>query len=198
MNTVILIMIILILIIVLIILSINVNKKLSVLEDRIKKELAELLKSLIIAALICFLIIKFIMMSVIVNGSSMNPTLYNGDFGFSFVITKNIKLNRFDTVVIKADEDKKIVKRLIGLPNETVEFIDNSLYIDGKLIEQDFSYQGYTQDLKVSLNEDQYFVLGDNREYSRDSRYYGPFSSKQILSSHILILFPFSDIGFVS
>lgn len=167
-------------------------------KDRIKKELIELLKSLIIAALICFLLIKFIMMSVIVNGSSMNPTLYNGDFGFSFVITKNIKLNRFDTVVIKADEDKKIVKRLIGLPNETVEFIDNSLYIDGKLIEQDFSYQGYTQDLKVTLSEDQYFVLGDNREYSRDSRYYGPFRSKQILSSHILILFPFSDIGFVS
>ena len=69
-------------------------------------------------------------------------------------------------------------------------------YINGELIEQDFKYQGYTQDLKVTLKSDEYYVLGDNREYSKDSRFYGPFNSKQIVSSHILVLFPFSDFGF--
>ena len=165
-------------------------------KDKIKKELIEFLKSFLFAVIICFFLIKFVMMSVVVNGSSMNPTLHNGDFGFSFVITKNIKLNRFDTVVIETSEDKKIVKRLIGFPNETIEYIDNALYIDGVLFQQNFTYQGYTQDLKVTLKSDEYYVLGDNREYSKDSRFYGPFNSKQIVSSHILVLFPFSDFGF--
>lgn len=165
-------------------------------KERIKKELIDLLKSFLFALVICFLLIKFVMMSVVVDGNSMNPTLYNGDFGFSFVITKNIKINRFDTVVINASNEKKIVKRVIGLPNETIEFIDDSLYINGELIEQDFKYQGFTQDLKVTLQSDEYYVLGDNREHSNDSRFYGPFNSKQIVSSHILILFPFSDFGF--
>ena len=115
-------------------------------KDKIKKELIEFLKSFLFAVIICFFLIKFVMMSVVVNGSSMNPTLHNGDFGFSFVITKNIKLNRFDTVVIETSEDKKIVKRLIGFPNETIEYIDNALYIDGVLFQQNFTYQGYTQD----------------------------------------------------
>lgn len=165
-------------------------------KERIKKELIDLLKSFLFALVICFLLIKFVMMSVVVDGNSMNPTLYNGDFGFSFVITKNIKINRFDTVVINASDEKKIVKRVIGLPNETIEFIDDYLYINGELIEQDFKYQGFTQDLKVTLQSDEYYVLGDNREHSNDSRFYGPFNSKQIVSSHILILFPFSDFGF--
>ena len=165
-------------------------------KERIIKELIDLLKSFLFALIICFLLIKFVMMSVVVNGNSMTPTLYNRDFGFSFVITKNIKINRFDTVVINANDEKKIVKRVIGLPNETIEFIDDALYINGELIEQDFKYQGYTQDLKVTLKSDEYYVLGDNREYSKDSRFYGPFNSKQIVSSHILVLFPFSDFGF--
>ena len=70
-------------------------------KDKIKKELIEFLKSFLFAVIICFFLIKFVMMSVVVNGSSMNPTLYNGDFGFSFVITKNIKLNAESNAITK-------------------------------------------------------------------------------------------------
>lgn len=170
--------------------------KLSMIKEKIKKEAIELIKSFLIALLICFFLIKFVMMSVVVDGTSMLPNLHNGDFGFSFVITRNISIKRFDTVVINASEDKKIVKRVIGLPGETVEYIDNELYIDGMLIEQDFEYLGTTQNLRVTLDKNEYFVLGDNRENSRDSRYYGPFTKDRIVSSHVLVLFPFSDFGF--
>ena len=88
--------------------------KLSMIKEKIKKEAIELIKSFLIALLICFFLIKFVMMSVVVDGTSMLPNLHNGDFGFSFVITRNISIKRFDTVVINASEDKKIVKRVIG------------------------------------------------------------------------------------
>lgn len=165
-------------------------------KEKLKNELIELVKSFLIALVICFFLIKFVMMSVVVDGTSMLPNLHDGDFGFSFVIARNISINRFDTVVINASNDKKIVKRVIGLPGETVEYIDNELYIDGMLTYQNFEYQGSTQNLRVTLGENEYFVLGDNRENSKDSRYYGPFTKDKIVSSHVLVLFPFTDFGF--
>ena len=88
--------------------------KLSMIKEKIKKEAIELIKSFLIALLICFFLIKFVMMSVVVDGTSMLPNLHNGDFGFSFVITRNISIKRFDTVVINASEESLVyqVKRL--------------------------------------------------------------------------------------
>ena len=122
---------------------------------------------------------------------------HGGDcFNYLWIIGNAIKLHKKIEISYLRLKDKKIVKRVIGLPGETVEYIDNELYIDGMLIEQDFEYLGTTQNLRVTLDKNEYFVLGDNRENSRDSRYYGPFTKDKIVSSHVLVLFPFSDFGF--
>lgn len=157
----------------------------------------EFLKSLLISIVIVTLVIKFIAIPVRVTGSSMYPNLHDGDFGFSGVITKTAGYERFDVVVLENDETKqKIVKRIIGMPNEHIEYKNSELYINGELVEEEFIDEYvYTNDFEYQLGDDEYFCLGDNREVSQDSRFYGPFNSQDIVAKSILILYPFRDFG---
>lgn len=127
----------------------------------------------------------------------MYPTLQDGDRGFSFIITRNIAINRFDICVIDSKKaDKLIVKRIIGLPNEKVTYKDNKLYINDEYVEETFLGDDvYTEDFEVILGDDEYFCLGDNRSVSRDSRYYGAFNKAEIKSTDFFGYFPFSRIG---
>jgi len=165
-----------------------------------KNAIIETLKTIAIAYLLSLIILKFVIMPCVVQGSSMNPNLNNDDYGYSFIITKNIKINRQDIVVIsvdKNDSESLLVKRAIGLPNDHVQYINNQLYVNDELIEEPYlQYDAYTEDLDIYLGDDEYYCLGDNRNVSRDSRYYGSFSKDDILATHILIIFPFSDFGF--
>lgn len=161
-----------------------------------KNELLQWLQTIALAFVITLIFYNFIFIPCKVEGTSMYPTLENGDFGCSFILSRNTGINRFDTVVIKTDS-KLLVKRVIGLPNETIEYKDNKLYINNEYIEESFlsSFNVFTDDFSYKLNDDEYYCLGDNRMVSRDSRYYGPFSYKQIIASHILVIYPFSNFG---
>ena len=163
------------------------NKKNSVIKD--------LLEVTISAALIAFLLTKLVLIPVVVEGSSMEPNLAENDRGFSFVISKNITVSRFDIVVVHIGKGHNIVKRVIGMPGETVCFRDNSLYIDGVYQDEPFLGDVNTGDFDITLKDDEYYCLGDNRDVSIDSRYYGPFTKEDFLSSHILVLYPFNRIG---
>lgn len=164
---------------------------------KIANALLEIIKTLLIAFLIVFLCFKFIFISAIVDGNSMYPTLHDGDRGFSFVVTKNIGIERFDICVIDPEDvDYLLVKRVIGLPGETIEYKDNKLYVNGEYIKENFlSDEVNTYDFTVTLGEDEYYCLGDNRENSNDSRHYGAFSSEEIMSTKFFIYYPFSDFG---
>ena len=157
----------------------------------------ELLKSFLISIVVVVLIINFIAIPVRVSGSSMYPNLHEGDFGFSGVFTRALGYKRFDVVVLENDAtQQKIVKRIIGLPNEKVEYKNSQLYINDEAVEEDFLGEDiFTNNFVVELGNDEYFCLGDNREVSQDSRYYGPFSSKDIVAKSILVLYPFRDMG---
>ena len=85
---------------------------------------------------------------------------------------------------------------MIGLPNETIEYKDNKLYINGKLIETKLSFE-YTDDFKVETKEDEYFVLGDNRDVSKDSRMLGSFNKKDIVGRVGIRFYPFDKVGYV-
>ena len=162
--------------------------------------LTEVLKILFTAAVLAFLLMKFVLIPCVVEGSSMNPILQSNDFGYSFVVTRNLGIERFDTVVISLDgnrDSKLLVKRVIGLPGEKVEYRHNHLYINGEYIEEPFLGElAVTEDFSVELGEDEYFCLGDNRTVSRDSRFYGPFGKKNLISTHMFVIFPFSSFGY--
>ena len=105
---------------------------------------------------------------VLVAGESMEPTYH----GKQVVLADKTvdEFERFDSVIVYTDK-KCLIKRVIGLPGETVEYKDNCLYIDGQRIVDDYNF-GPTEDFKVTLSDTGYYCLGDNRNNSLDSRYY--------------------------
>ena len=158
----------------------------------IKDVVVTFIESIIILAII----VSFIAIPVRVVGSSMEPTLYNGYLGFSDVFKKWLGIERFDVVIIESDKTKeKIVKRVIGLPNEKVEYRDNKLYINDEYVMENYQLNSTTEDFVISLNDNEYFCMGDNRYISKDSRYYGPFEKEDIKAVGVLVLFPFDNIG---
>ena len=167
---------------------------------KIKSILKDFIQVLLMSFVLVFILLKFIFMPCVVEGTSMNPILKDNDFGYSFIIARNIKINRFDIAVIQVNNqanDKLLVKRVIGLPNEKVTYKNNRLYINDELIDEYFLNDDvYTNDFEMVLGENEYCCLGDNRGVSRDSRSYGAFKEDSILSTHLFIVYPFSDFGF--
>lgn len=144
----------------------------------------------------------FIITPIEVNGHSMETTLYDNDIMLLNILgyrTKGIK--RFDIIVIKF-QNEHIIKRVIGLPGETVKYEDKKLYVNNQIIDDvidnetsDFS----TYDLTSNgiIPKDMYFVLGDNRNNSADSRTIGLIDKKDILGKTNLVIFPFNRFGIV-
>lgn len=145
----------------------------------------------IIIILVVIVIRTYIFTPIRVTGESMQDTLLNGDL---MILTKyNKNYQRFDIIVVDNGKDK-IIKRIIGLPGEDVEYKDNVLYINGEVIEDKFA-SNPTSDFIDYCGEDEYFVLGDNRGNSLDSRKYGCFNKRQILGKTSFTFFPFKRIG---
>ena len=171
------------------------------------KESLLFLRDVAIYMAVVILIANYIIRPVQVIGSSMYPTLEDGQFGFSNLIGLHMDgISRFDVVTIyMEDKEEYLVKRVVGLPGETVSYKDGQLYINGEAVAETFFNEEYRRSYgsvfmedvaPVTLGEDEYYCLGDNRPRSNDSRYYGPFELEQIRSKGVLIVFPFSKMGF--
>ena len=156
------------------------------------KKLKELMPYIIIVVVVV-LVRSFIVTPGLVNGASMEPTLYNNELVLINKIGLNKGINRYDIVVVKY-ENSTIIKRVIGLPYETVEYIDNTLYIDGEKVNTKVDFE-YTKDFKLTAGKNEYIVLGDNRNISKDSRIIGPVKESDIIGKVDLVLFPFSKFG---
>ncbi|UEA31102.1 signal peptidase I [Granulicatella elegans] len=142
-----------------------------------------------------------------VIGTSMYPTLHNGD---RMVLSKVGDIHRFDVVILKApDENVEYIKRVIGMPGDTVEMKSGVLYINGKKVDQpfintealakqtffndDFTLESLTGESKVPAGK--YFVLGDNRGVSKDSRMIGFIDRSAIEGKAVFTIWPFGRIG---
>lgn len=155
------------------------------------KKIIKELYPYVIIILVVVLVRTFIITPVRVDGDSMRKNLNDGEI---LLLYKLARIDRYDIVVIKDKENETIIKRVYGMPGDTLEIKDNKIYINDEIIEDEFHY-GETSDVeKIQLEEDEYFVLGDNRLISKDSRALGPITKNEIKGVTIVRLFPFTKI----
>ena len=160
----------------------------------------KLIKELIpyvVIVLVVVLIRTFIITPVRVNGESMEGTLHDGDI---LLLEKyDTDYERFDVIVAKYNGEK-LVKRVIGLPGDTVEYQNNILYINGEKVDESFTDEK-TEDFSLKqlgydkIPEGYYFIVGDNRDDSLDSRCLGLFKKDNIEGKVIFRIFPFNNFG---
>lgn len=178
------------------------------LSAKAKKEIREWAISLA-AALVAVLIIRSFLFTIIrVDGPSMQDTLHNGDRLFVSVL--DMKLNgpeRFDVVILHyPGRSEQFVKRVIGLPGDTLEVREGVLYINGEAIEEGFLSDERTVRFDKAANniapievpEGQYFVMGDNRDNSNDSRSVGFISEDMFVGKVRYVIWPLDRIGSVA
>lgn len=160
------------------------------MKDKVIKNLKELLPYIIIL-IIVILVRTFIVTPIKVNGSSMYETLNGSEL---MLLKKFGNINRYDIVVVDNKSDE-LIKRIYGLPGEKVSIENNTIYINDKKIDDFYAY-GTTSDFApITLKDDEYFVLGDNREISLDSRVIGPVKKKDIKGTTNFIIYPFNRFG---
>lgn len=191
-------------------------------ERTLLEDILGFIKVFVVSAIVILLFVNFVAHPVRVDGRSMYPTLKDGEFGFTNVggvLLNGVK--RGDIVVVTVEEKGQKthwVKRVIGMPGDTISCVNDIVFINGKVLDEtqyiDPDYRqscvdqfGYfnkvpnadntdVQDFEeVKLGDDEYYVMGDNRPYSKDSRYVGPVKKSQLFAKKMLVLLPISDIG---
>lgn len=151
--------------------------------------------SYVIIIIVVILIRTFLVTPAIVDGESMEPTLYNNELVLINKISLKTKgINRWDIVVVDYENrDELLLKRVIALPGEDIMYRENTLYINGEVMETPIDFE-YTREFEASVPEGSYFVMGDNRDVSFDSRMIGAIKKKDIKGKAKFILFPFNAI----
>ena len=162
----------------------------------------EISKIVIIALLIVVPIRYFVFQPFFVRGQSMEPNFYNSDYliidEISYYFTEPA---RGEVVVFKYPNDpsQRYIKRIVGLPGETVEIQNNEIIISAEnqryvLNETNYlsSFSATPGSIRISLSDEEYFVLGDNRSFSSDSRRWGAVSREEIIGRVLLRMWPFA------
>lgn len=184
-------------------------------EKTIFEEILGFVGTFLICSVVIILVTSLIIKPNVVSGRSMYPALQTDDRGFSNVLalaTEGVERGDIVTANMVNEEDGKtysVVKRVIGLPGETIECRDEKVCINGKELDESqyldesfakewYNTNGYFNDSfgPVSLKEDEYFLMGDNRPISMDSRETGPVKKEDILAKDFMVLFPFSRFGY--
>lgn len=175
-------------------------------------DFARLILITVVAAMV---ILVFVARKEEVRGTSMYPTLVEGESVIINMAANYVgEIKRFDVVVAREyRSDDLWVKRVIGLPGETISYREDVLYVDGKAMEEPFLDKKYVEQVKKSANKlyftqdytskklgkDEYLLVGDNRNESLDSRNdaVGPFQREQIIARGVFVYQPFSKARYV-
>ncbi|WP_096435429.1 signal peptidase I [Alteribacter populi] len=179
-----------------------------------KSESWEWLKAVAVALILAVVIRYFFFAPIVVDGQSMMPTLEHNDRMIVNKIGYTIsEPDRFDIVVFHATESKDYIKRVIGLPGDTVSYQEDTLYINGEPVEEphldDFkaatNESPFTHDFTLEdltgldeIPEGHVFVLGDNRQHSKDSRHIGVIPYDEVVGKANFVFWPFNDVRIVN
>lgn len=153
-----------------------------------------------------YLIITFVGQRTRVSGHSMNATLYDGDNLIVDKLSYRFRNpERFEIVVFpyRYEKNTYYIKRIIGLPGETVEVIDGYVYINGERLKEKFGLEVMKEagiaETPIDLGEDEYFVLGDNRNHSSDSRdsSVGILKREELMGRAWIRIWPLNRIGVI-
>lgn len=170
-------------------------------ENKVWKEIFGWFRDIAIAVILVLLIFNFVGQKTNVVGVSMEPTLYDGD---QLVIDKLSyrfgEVERFDIIVFPYEPKLYYIKRVIALPGEEVNIEDGRVYVDGQVIDDAYGFDiinQYGNNLPLVVPEDEYFVMGDNRNKSADSRYMdvGTIKEDEIIGKAIVRIWPLSTLG---
>lgn len=192
----------------------EVDKQPKSLGQRILHELFDLVKIFILCYVFVWVVTSYGVRPIHVEGSSMYPTLEDGEVGLTNVFgVKFGTVERFDVVIVhKVDKDELWVKRVIGMPGDTIYAQDDVLYINDIPQEETYLNKQYVDEMRsndalftddfgpVTLKEDEYWLMGDNRPRSDDSRnpLNGPFKGKDLKGKQVYILYPFNKMKAVT
>ncbi|NLE07427.1 MAG: signal peptidase I [Parcubacteria group bacterium] len=168
-----------------------------------KSSFWELVKYAFFALIIVVPFRIFVAQPYIVSGSSMDPTFKNADYLIVDQLSKRFEEPKRESVLIikyPKDTSKYFIKRLIGFPGETIEIKNGEVFVynrdneNGLKLDEPYIVYKKNENFKITLGEDEYFVLGDNRAGSSDSRVWGTLPKKYIVGTPILRLLPLSEI----
>lgn len=174
--------------------------------EKTKKEsFWELARFALLAVIIVIPIRMFVAQPFIVSGSSMVPTFIDGDYLIVDELSYRLgEPERGDVVIFRYPNDTKkfFIKRIIGLPNDTIDVrgseitITNEKHKNGFKLEQPYVKNSSENDIHLELKSDQYYVMGDNRTASSDSRYWGPVPKNLLVGKAFLRLLPINKIDY--
>jgi len=166
-----------------------------------RSQLAREIVEILALTLLIFLIVRFVVQSYHIDGQSMEPGLYTGQF---VMVNKTAYLfsppERGDVIVFRYPHDTKVdyIKRIIGLPGDTIETDYKNVYVNGKLLNESYVNIPYNRSgERWVVPANQYFVMGDNRPASEDSRSWGFVPKDYIIGKAAIVFWPLNTIHFI-
>lgn len=177
--------------------------------ETVKKIVAaifDFLQGIVVIMALLVMVYLFIMSPQEINGASMEPNFLNGEYILTNKVTYKLKQPvRGDVVIFKSPRNKDIdyIKRVIGLPGDTVALKNNSFYVNDQIVDEPYIPEGtyifggsYLQENEsIIVPEGMYFLAGDNRPHSSDSREFGPIALEDFIGQAFLRYWPFDRAG---
>ncbi len=173
------------------------------------KSIFEFIKTIAIVLVLAFIIKAFLIQTFIIDGSSMEPNFHNNEYLIVDKLSYHFSQPQrgdVDIIIPPDDVTKDYIKRIVGLPGDTVVIKNGSVFINNKKLvepylkagEQTLINDNINDEMTLKLKSNQYFVLGDNRTNSRDSRFIGPIPKGNIIGKTLLVVFPTKNFEVVN